>query len=662
MADLLILIEQLCQRLAEKLQTSPAAGMNDLIAYLRDVIESDLTLKTALTQKAVQINQGDTRGYQVLVEGGQAYIGQHLHVNDPGIVEAALNTILAAYLSKPVGTPSNLPLSGVVKFVGREEALAAVHQNLQEATTVAISSVSGMGGVGKTELALQYAYGKLREAAYPGGVCWVNARVQDVGIGILDFARVQLGLPQPPETLNTVPQQVEWVCRRWRGKPVLIVLDDVVEYAAVKPYLDKLDARFRVLMTTRLQLGTAAKRLELKVLSEDAALELLRVLVDDGERIDSQLADAKRLCAGLGYLPLGLELVGRYLARKRDLSLAQMQARLQEKSLAAKALVKTEADMTAQLGVAAAFELSWEELPEEARWLCGLLSVFALAPIPWELVERCLSGGDGEELEDCRDEELVGRSLLARVAEGGYELHTLIREFFAAKLKTELQEVAEGLQRGVARVMVQVAQQIPQTVTLEVIAQVEAALPHLAEVAQKWTPLLEESTDVMWPFTGLARVAEAQSRWLDAEQWNKTCLEMTERRFGADHPHTATSLNNLAGLYYTMGRYSQAEPLYVRSLSIWEQQLGADHPDTASSLNNLAGLYESMGRYSQAEPLYVRTLTILMQSLGETHPNTQTAWGNFCTLIQQAVQNGKAGELSDHPVTQVVLCQLRVES
>ncbi|MGB7275054.1 MAG: NB-ARC domain-containing protein, partial [Geitlerinemataceae cyanobacterium] len=127
----------------------------------------------------------------------------------------------------------------------------------------------------------------------------------------MDFARTQLGLPEPPETLETVPQQVEWVCRRWRGEPVLVVLDDVVDYKSVKPYVQKLDSRFRVLMTTRLQLGTAARRLELDVLTEAAALELLRVLVEDAERIDSQLEDAKKLCQWLGYLPLGLELVGR---------------------------------------------------------------------------------------------------------------------------------------------------------------------------------------------------------------------------------------------------------------------------------------------------------------------------------------------------------------
>jgi tetratricopeptide (TPR) repeat protein len=128
---------------------------------------------------------------------------------------------------------------------------------------------------------------------------------------------------------------------------------------------------------------------------------------------------------------------------------------------------------------------------------------------------------------------------------------------------------------------------------------------------------------------------------------------------GANHPDVAQNLNNLALLYRLQGRYSEAEPLYGRSLSIKEQQLGADHPAVANSLNNLAKLYESQGRYSEAEPLYLRTLAILMNVLGENHPNTQTVWGNFCHLVQQAVEAGQAGELSDHPITQAVLQQMR---
>lgn len=79
-----------------------------------------------------------------------------------------------------------------------------------------------------------------------------------------------------------------------------------------------------------------------------------------------------------------------------------------------------------------------------------------------------------------------------------------------------------------------------------------------------------------------------------------------------------------------------------RSLQIRSTQLGADHPDTAASLNNLAGLYESMGRYSEAEPLYGRALEIKQKVLPENHPSLKRGWDNFRYLIQQALANNSA--------------------
>ena len=84
----------------------------------------------------------------------------------------------------------------------------------------------------------------------------------------------------------------------------------------------------------------------------------------------------------------------------------------------------------------------------------------------------------------------------------------------------------------------------------------------------------------------------------------------------------ATSLNNLAALYYSQGRYEEAEPLYLEALDLRKQLLGDNHPDVAQSLNNLAYLYQSQGRYTEAEPLYLEAINIATQALGENHPNT----------------------------------------
>jgi tetratricopeptide (TPR) repeat protein len=626
------LIEQLCQRLGEKLQTAPTSGLNDLIAYLQRVIEADANLKRALTDKAVQINQGDATGYQVLVEGGQAYIGTHLRVTDPSLVEVALNTILAAYLSRPVGTPSNLPFSGVVKFVGREEALALVQSKLQATTTVAITSVSGMGGVGKTELALQYAYQHLQANTYPGGLCWINVRAQDVGLGLLEFARTQLGLPEPPDILETLLEKLQWVCRRWQGEPILVVLDDVTDYEAVQPYLDLLDPRFRVLMTTRLKLRAKAEQLELEVLTEAAALELLRVLVDDPHRIDSQLTDAQRLCEWLGYLPLGLELVGRYLTEDEDISFEEMLDLLLQERLAAEALLEAYPEMTASLGVATAFELSWKELTDEAKKLSCLLSIFALAPVPWNLVEQCLPDWEKRQLKQCRDRQLKKRSLLSRVGQEFYQLHQLIREFFAAK--QEQMAGTDEMKKSFCQVMVQEADAIPQvTPTLAQIQQATPVIPHLAEALTNLTNWLA-NTDLVLSFVKIARFYAAQGTYAQAVSWLEQCCVVAETRLGNNHPDVALALNGLASFYHTQGRYNEAEPLHKRALSIQEQQLDSNDPNTAVGLSNLGALYQARGRYAEAEPLLLRSLAILEQQLGKDNLGNVKPLNNLASLYQ----------------------------
>jgi hypothetical protein len=298
--------------------------------------------------------------------------------------------------TKLTGIPENLPRSGVVQFVGRERELETLHQQLQENERVAVSAIAGMGGIGKTELALQYAL--TRKQTYQGGICWLRAKGLNVGTQIVQFGRSRLQL-QPPEDLD-LTGQVGFCWTHWAAGEVLVIFDDVTDYEVIKSYLPPVESRFKVLMTTRLRLGKSVKQLEIDVLDESAALALLESLVG-AERIQRELDNAKKLCAWLGYLPLGLELVGRYLDRKPDLSLAEMQQRLEKKRLDERSLSKPDADMTASLGVAAAFELSWEILDEPTKQLGCLLSLFALAPIPWSLVEPCLPEQDLDDWKSC---------------------------------------------------------------------------------------------------------------------------------------------------------------------------------------------------------------------------------------------------------------------
>ncbi|MEP0896887.1 MULTISPECIES: tetratricopeptide repeat protein [Leptolyngbya] len=529
--------------------------------------------------------------------------------------------------SKPVYPPSipeNLPrLSDV--FVGRTEDLKKLHEQVKSGKPTAISAIAGMGGIGKTELAAQYASQQRDLGVYPGGVLWLSART-DLSEQIIEFARYQLQLNIPEDV--EPERKVQDIWKQWQQKETLIVLDDVKDYGAIQRFLPPQRSYFKVLLTTRSRFGSPVQNYEIKVLSEAASLELLRSLVGDG-RIDQDLDTAKRVCEWLGYLPLGLELVGRYLARKKGTSIAKLWERLQAQRLAAKALLEAEPGMTATLGVVAAFELSWQELNEDAQRLAMLLSLFALAEIPWSLVQACLPDADEEELEDLRDQQLVNLSLLSFERDGMYQIHQLLREFFAVKRSTMPEE--EAMKRSFCAVMSAIAEQMPGDWTLSSIEQFSATMPHLKEATTTLEPWLVDN-DIYKPATRLGQFYEGQAAFAEAEEWYLHCRSISTQRLGESHPDVATSLNNLAGLYESQGRYEEAEPLLIQALELYRSLLGETHPDVASSLNNLAGLYYSQGRYEEAEPLYVQALELRRSLLGETHPDVASSLNNLAGL------------------------------
>jgi hypothetical protein len=196
--------------------------------------------------------------------------------------------------------------TGAVNFVGREDAMAQLHDQLQQQERIAITAVvTGMAGVGKTELALQYALHHREKSTYAGGICWIGVQGETVGVQLLDFAKSLLGL-FPPEELN-LQGQLDYCWARWQPPgDVLLILDDVHQYAEIQDYLPPQEQRFKVLITSRQHwLAASFEQLRLPVLSESAALALLESLIG-ASRLQAELEVGKGLCAWLGCLPLGL--------------------------------------------------------------------------------------------------------------------------------------------------------------------------------------------------------------------------------------------------------------------------------------------------------------------------------------------------------------------
>ncbi|MBW4465707.1 MAG: hypothetical protein KME07_09750 [Pegethrix bostrychoides GSE-TBD4-15B] len=424
---------------------------------------------------------------------------------------------------------------GSENFVGREDDLARLHELLQDSNRVAIAAATGMGGVGKTELAWQYAVRHRDLDSYPAGIWWLYVREQNLAVQVLGKAqRMQMKLPEGLDGEALVQACYEHWAKTTEGNG-LLVLDDLPDYARVRELLPQ-NPRLKVLMTSRVEFGSPVRCLALKVLRPEKALELLQKIVGL-ERTGAELAEAETLCSWLGYLPLGIELVGRYLAAKSDLTLSEMQRRLEQQKLDARAL-KLPEELQGKArpyeNLNAAFELSWQTLPESARQLACCLSLFALAPIDWSLVQSCLPDCDPETLEDLRDNWLIKLHLLERTQANTYQLHQLLRQFFAAQCVNRADITT--LQTAFATTLTEIAKTIPQTVTLSDIARVKDRIPHLEAATEYVRHLPEDDFAQLWSFTGLARFYQGQSLWQSAEQWSKACLTYAEQHLARLYP------------------------------------------------------------------------------------------------------------------------------
>ena len=150
----------------------------------------------------------------------------------------------------------------------------------------------------------------------------------------------------------------------------------------------------------------------------------------------------------------------------------------------------------------------------------------------------------------------------------------------------------------------------------------------------------------------------------DSIELYEQVLAERERVLGPDHPDTLTIRNNLAGAYYSVGRFGEAIELYEQVLADRVRVLGPDHPDTLTVRNNLAGAYKSAGRLAEAVELFERVLADRVRVLGPDHPDTLAARNNLAGAYYSVGRFGEAIELfervlaerervlgSDHPDT-----------
>lgn len=310
-----------------------------------------------------------------------------------------------------------------------------------------------MGGIGKTELALQYAISARSGNQYPGGICWIDVRGKNIADEILDFANIHLDFipPDRQSSGKEIPlaKKIEACWNLWSQAftdKKLVIFDDVAAYDQIKDFLPPYDPKLKVIITTRLRLEPLnIASLVLEVLEEEEALALLKKYIGE-DRLIKELNDAKRLCEWVGNLPLGLNLIGRYLFQFEEDKLSDLLQQLERKGLEHAAVAETKFPIgngktTADLmegerrlyeSVYAVLDLNWNQLRQSGKQLGAILSLFDAPAYTWSLFEKAVNTDERRGLAkiSLKDLHLIHE-------DESSPIHPLVQEFFLKKLKED---------------------------------------------------------------------------------------------------------------------------------------------------------------------------------------------------------------------------------
>ncbi|MFY9824086.1 MAG: tetratricopeptide repeat protein [Thermoanaerobaculia bacterium] len=546
--------------------------------------------------------------------------------------------------------PINLPFASLGPlFQGRDEILAALREKLAQAspgqaTAIAGKAVHGLGGVGKTRLAVEYAW---RHAADYTALLFVIA-------GSPADLRRNLAALCEPGILNLAEREApeeevrEAAVLRWLGENPgwLLILDNVdsePSAAAVDALLPRLHGG-DVLLTGRLaRWSVEVEPLELDVLEEEAAQEFLLARTKAGRRPTQEDPDqAAALARELGFLPLALEQAGAYITERR-LTLA---AYMEEWQLRHDQVL-TWFDLRVShypASVAVTWQTSVDRLSAPARRLLERLAWLGPEPIPESLLDVPIPEVHEEPNPLDSLVELANYSLVTRDDKTPtFTVHRLVQDVTRRSLRNGLEEglwpetLGEAL-RWVNAAFVGHPQDVRNWPVLDPLASHARAVVLYADAVG-----IADPTALL--MNNLAQLLYAKSLLAEAEPLMRRALEIQEKIFGPEHPMVATYLNNLAVLLQATSRLSEAELLMRRALEIDEKNFGKEHPNVARDLNNLAQFLQATRRLSEAEQLTRRVVTILENSLGEDQPNLAAALNNLAQLLKAMNQLSEAEPL-----------------
>lgn len=529
----------------------------------------------------------------------------------------------------------SLPKLSNPYFIGRDDLLAQLHERLVASHAAALTqayALFGLGGIGKTQTAFEYAHKYNKEYT---SVFWVTAATRETMIADFVTLAEQLALKVKggQDPLQKVAAVKEWLTIHsdW-----LLILDNADDLPMTQEFLPDPHNGY-ILYTTRAQAsGTIAESIEVDQLNvQDGTLLLLRrsKILKPRASLDSlsnTLRDAaERIVRKMDGLPLALVQVGAYIEETGCsltdyLSLYETHRKehLELRSTLIPGYPET---------VFTTWLLSFQQVEQQSPAAAALLNLCAfLAPdaIPEELFTRGASALDTLPVAAVVDMQRLNEALkvlrrYSLVRRNG-EMHMLgIHRLVQTVLKEHMDEETQRTWAERTMRLINTAfSEGDYGAGTNHQYYLQYYLPHVQECAtliEQYHLYFPEAAQLLYQ---AGAFLYTYGLFAQSEVLHRQALSIREQVVGFEHPATAESLNFLAMLSRLRGDNGQAEKFHRQALAVREKTLGSEHPKTAESLNNLGVLYRNQGKYEQAESLLQLALSIRKQTLGPEHPDT----------------------------------------
>ena len=511
----------------------------------------------------------------------------------------------------------NIPPPRNPNFTGREDELRQLRTDLTGGHAAAIVPIAGLGGAGKTQLAVEYAY---RHIADYDVVWWLRA--EDSTTLVADCAQLAAPLNLPERSLAD-QQATAAAVLAWLGRHPgwLLIFDNARSAAACRAWLPAAGMGHVILTSRDPNWREVARPLRLPTLPRAEAVAFLQ----KRSGVEEPVA-AGELCDVLGDLPLAIELAGAYI-EANGISIADYLERYRG---AQGALLDDK--------VAATWEISSEQLRTEEPAALDLLNLIAFLA-PDDIDSNLLAGRFPDALQLDRARAGLLRYSLIEVRGGAISVHRLVQTATRARL------AREGLEQGWAGAAVKLVNKaFPfEDERVDTWSASARVLPHALAAAGHSENLgvaLETTGRLLCP-VGLYLLHRAQLA--EAEHAQMQALAIAETIYGPDHPNVATCVTNMGKFLLVKGDLVGALGCMRRALAIGEKAYGLNHPSVALLANSVGGALRAQGDLVGALEYARRALAINEGAYGPYHP-TVAVFANHIGNVLQA-QGDLAGAL-----------------